>query len=142
MEIKGFELAGQEKLERVILGKQDSSGHLVGGLGLFDEEGKAVDSEGKELNGDLILALYDKEGGLIKKDGIRIKTGSFWDFRFKRARTEPDIMYNFPVGAGDFVEVRDPSELGKAIQTIELAKQGKAQAFKEKKSKSKFKEVK
>lgn len=142
MEVKGYELAGQEKLDRVVLGKQNRLGQLEGGLGLYSDDGTVVDSEGNPVDENEILARYDREGGLILKDSIKIKNGAFWDSKFKRARKEPDIWYLFPVGAGDFVEVRDPKELGKAIQTIEAAKQEKVAKFKAKKSKSKFKEVK
>lgn len=142
MEIKGYVLENQEKLDRVILGKQDRSGQLVGGLGYYDEAGNAVNNDGTPVDGDLVLARYDREAGLITKDAIKVKTGAFWDFRRKEPRKEPDVMLLFPIGAGERVEVRDPKELGKALQTIEQAKAEKSAKFKAKKAKSKFKDVK
>jgi hypothetical protein len=34
-----------------------------------------------------ILAEYDKRGGLIKKDGVKVENGTFWDFENKVAKT-------------------------------------------------------
>lgn len=71
MNIKGFELVGEEKLGIVLRG--DGAGFA----GVKDE--------------DAILAEYDKRAGLILKDGVKVETGAFYDFDKKEYRKEPLI---------------------------------------------------
>lgn len=101
MLINEFELCSEEKLKRVVEGTPSRDGSLQGGLGFFNDEGEAVDKDGKPLKSETILALYDKLAGYIKKDGIKVKTGAFWDFKLKKPREKPDIMYIFPISAGE-----------------------------------------
>lgn len=122
--INDFKLESPEKLERVVMGNMGRGGVLEGGLGVDADE-------------NLVLAHYDKLGGLITKDGTKIKTGSFWDFKTKSVRKEPEVMFIFNIG-GDNVEVDNPSNLHKAIKTLEEAKIEKENKLKEKKSKSKL----
>lgn len=123
--INGFKLENPDKLERVIHGDMGRGGVLEGGIGEDAEPG-------------LVLAHYDKLAGYITKDGVKIKTGSFWDFKGKAPRKEPEIMYIFNIG-GDNVEVDDPSNLASAISTVEKVRAEKEEKVKTKKAKSKFK---
>ena len=127
-EIDGFVLENSEKIERVINGELGREGSLVGGMG---------EKEAKE-NPSLVLARYDKIAGYITKDGVKIKTGSFWDFKKKCPREEPEVMYIFRVG-GESVEVDDPRNLAAAISTVQKVVAEKEERVKEKKAKSKFK---
>lgn len=126
--VNGFEMRNPDKLERVVMGNMGRAGVLEGGL----TEKVAI------KNPELVLAHYDKLAGYITKDGIKIKTGSFWDFKGKAPREVPEVMYIFSVGA-DKVEVADPKDLAKAIGTLETATAQKEAVIKEKKAKSKFK---
>jgi hypothetical protein len=42
--------------------------------------------ERHEPTGEEILAAYDKLAGLIHKDGVKVETGSFWDFEHRCAK--------------------------------------------------------
>lgn len=123
--VNGFVMENADKVERVIYGNMGRAGVLEGGLG-------------EDAEPELILANYDKLAGYITKDGIKIKTGSFWDFKAKAARKTPDVMYIFNIGS-DKVEVRDPKDLASAISTVEKVREQKEEKVKEKKAKSKLK---
>ena len=126
--VNGFVMENQDKIDRVKYGDMGRSGTLEGGIG----------EEEAAKNPELVLARYDKIAGFITKDGVKIKTGSFWDFKLKAPRKEPEVIYIFNVG-GDKVEVTDPSKLAQAISTVETVRASEEAKVKEKKSKSKFK---
>lgn len=128
--IDGYVLQNPDKIERVVFGNVGRGGTLEGGLGL----------EGAEKNPSLVLAHYDKIAGYITKDGIKIKTGSFWDFTrgVNKPRKTPEIMYIFNVG-GENVEVDDPKNLAQAISTVQKTIKEKEEKVKAKIAKSKFK---
>lgn len=126
--IDGFKLENPDKVERAVHGDMGRNGALEGGLG----------DEVASKNPSLVLARYDKLAGYITKDGIKIKTGSFWDFKAKAPRKEPEVMYIFNVG-GDRVEVDDPKNLSDAIRKVETIRTEAEEKVKVKKSKSKFK---
>ena len=128
MIVNGFKLENPDKIARVIHGDMGRSGGLEGGMG----------EEEAEKNPELVLARYDKIAGYITKDGVKIKTGSFWDFKLKAPRKEPDVLYIFNIG-GPKVEVTDPSKLAQAISTVKKVQAEEENKVKEKKSKSKFK---
>lgn len=77
-EFGGYELYSHDKLDRVFNGVTGEHGLLTGGIG-------------KDAPLEQILAEYDKLGGLIKKDGLKLATGSFYDFRNKKAREIPSL---------------------------------------------------
>ena len=127
-EIDGFVLQNSGKTERVINGELGREGSLVGGMG---------EKEAKE-NPSLVLARYDKIAGYITKDGVKIKTGSFWDIKKKCPREKPEVMYIFNIG-GEKIEVDNPANLASAVSTIQKVVAEKEERVKEKKAKSKFK---
>jgi len=127
-QVDGFVLQNSDKIERVINGDMGRDGGMTGGIG---------EKEARE-NPTLLLARYDKLAGFITKDGVKIKTGSFWDFKKKCPREEPEVMYIFRVG-GESVEVDDPRNLAAAISTVQKVVAEKEERVKEKKAKSKFK---
>jgi hypothetical protein len=127
--VNGFVMENADKLSRVIFGEVRRAGVMEGGLGVDEAE----------KNPSLVLAHYDKLAGRITKDGVKIKMGSFWDFKLKQPRKEPQVMFVFNIG-GEFVEVDDPKNLAEAISTVEKVKAKKEVKFKEAKAKSKFKE--
>ena len=128
MIVNGFVLQNPDKITRVIMGDMGRSGSLEGGMG----------EEEAEKNPELVLARYDKLAGYITKDGVKIKTGSFWDFKLKAPRKEPEVLYIFNIG-GTKVEVDDPSKLAQAISTVEKVQAEAEEKVKVKKAKSKFK---
>lgn len=122
--INGFQIENAEKLERVVMGVVSRAGTLEGGLGL-------------DADPELVLANYDKLAGFITKDGVKIKTGSFWDFKAKAPRKEPQIMFIYNIG-GDNVEVDDPTNLHKAIEVVGKARAEKEEKVRKAKKNSKF----
>ena len=56
MKIKGYNLAYEPKISRVY----------------------EKDQAGKDATEEQVLAFYDKFGGLILKDGIKVENGKFW----------------------------------------------------------------
>lgn len=80
--VKGYELKNRRKA--VICAE--------GNIG----EGMSFPGVGWE-NEDALLAEYDKRGGLIMKDGQKIATGSFYDFKLRKPRPEPLIAVQEPL---------------------------------------------
>jgi len=92
-----FELVNEDKVERVVVGTTNSEGAFVNGLG---EDADPLD----------ILTEYDRQGGLIRgREGQKVKTGSFFDFKRKAARKAPEIVYVFRVN-GQSVELPEDQE--------------------------------
>ena len=103
MNILGYDLVNDEKVNRAIYGSIGQEGRLSGGVG-------------ENATDEVKLAEYDKLGGLITKDGNKVKTGSFYNFEKKIAREEPQITFE-AVLDGNIVEVNE-DEI-KAIKTAE-----------------------
>lgn len=116
--IKEFELVNDEKVNRAIYGSVGREGRLSGGVG-------------ENATDEAKIAEYDRLGGLIKKDGNKVKTGSFYDFEKKGVREEPAISFEATID-GNLVEV-DEDEI-KALKTAEK-KVAKLKAKKIKKNK-------
>lgn len=100
-ELNGYTLANEEKIDRAINGSIGSEGRLVGGIG-----SKATDEE--------LIAEYDRLGGLIQKDGNKVKTGSFYDFEKKQPRKEPEVSFITEI-EGELVETSEDE--AKALKT-------------------------
>jgi len=126
--VNGYVLENKDKIDRVIFGEVKRAGVPEGGLG-------------EDADPMLVLAHYDKLAGYITKDGVKIKTGSFWDFRNKRPHETPKVLYMFRIG-GETVEVDDPANLHKAVNVLQTALAKKEAEVKRKKSNSKFKQDK
>lgn len=82
----GYKLENEVKYKRVVDGTLGKEGQLDGGIGL------KKDDDGNITNGAQILAEYDRLGGLITKDGEKVATGSFYDFKNRCARKVPDVQ--------------------------------------------------
>jgi hypothetical protein len=100
MIINGFSLENDEKIDRAIHGTVTEKGQLTGGVG----EGASEEA---------ILAEYDRLGGLITKEGEKVKNGSFYDYQGKKAREKADVMFVAEID-GDLVDVTE--EEAKAIK--------------------------
>lgn len=112
MNIKGYDLANPDKVERMLNGSMGSGGKLVGGVGE-----KATD-EAK-------LAEYDRLGGLITKGSNKIKTGSFYDFGKKQPREKPEVVFIFKDLEGRVVEIPEGEEVPIEVKAAEIAKKQK-----------------
>lgn len=116
----GYVLVNQDKLHRAIHGTLDREGKAIGGVG----EG-ALESE--------VLAAYDKLGGLVMKNGYKIMTGAFYDFKEKKPKDKPEVVFEFRDIAGRKIGVPEGKELPLEVQAAQLTE--KAQKEKDKKDK-------
>lgn len=127
MNIQGFELVNDEKIERAQHGTITRGGVLTGGLDQLVREGK-LSREDNEAYETALLAEYDRLGGLVMKNGVKVKTGSFWDIKLKVMRPEPQLSYMIEVEE-EIMEVDEEEALA-----LKAAKE-KVKKLKEKKSK-------
>ena len=95
--INGFLLENPDKVRRAIEGSQST---------YATKFQKLADGYAPEV----LLAAYDRLGGRITKDGVLVKTGSFWDFKNKVARKEPEVIF---IAKVDGVEVEVEEEEAK-----------------------------
>ena len=111
--LKDFDIVNQVKWESAIKGSRG-----IAGVG-----DNASDMEK--------LAAYDKLGGLIRKNGAALKTGSFYDIDKKVPRTEPQIVYvfpqNHPVEPVDVVEIPEGKDMPMRVLAKEAARLRKAE---------------
>ena len=125
MNIKGFELVNEEKANRALNGTQRGDGTIFGGI--VREDGTYDDNA--------LLAEYDKLGGLMTKNGDKVKVGSFYDFKNRKALKEPKVFFVYTVN-NKFVEVEEGVELPgevKASRKLEKEETEEAEAKAEKK---------
>lgn len=101
--VNGFTLENDDKLFRTVFGEMGRAGVQEGGVG-----------EGADPY--TVLVAYDRKGGLITKDGVKVMSGAFWDSKTKKPRAEPLVVLEYNV-QGNFIRVSDPSELpGKILE--------------------------
>ena len=109
-------MVNEEKVQRVIEGQTNAQGEMVDGLG----------ADAIENDPMAVIAAYDKLGGLIKgKEGAKVKTGSFYDFKKKAPRKEPEVVYVFRVN-GEDVEMAEGAPLPLEVKAAKMADEVKA----------------
>lgn len=108
--VKGYQLLNAEKVERALFG-QPVNGGTKGGIA--KEDGSYDD--------DALLAEYDRTGGLIRKNGDRVKTGSFYDFKKKAPREKPEIVFVFNVNRQE-IEVKAGKPVPGIVQAVKEAR--------------------
>lgn len=127
MKIGEFVLENPEKVERAINGSVSSRGQMTGGV----EGGAQYDKKGNLVNGEAILAEYDRLGGYITMDGYKVKTGSFWDLENNAPIEDPKPILLFNVN-GDIIEFpadeKPPIEVRAAQSAAEKKAEKKAKA--------------
>lgn len=99
MEIGKYSLINEMKVERAmsVAAKAD---------GTYDES--------------VLLAEYDKLGGLIKKGDDKVKNGSFFDFKNKKAFTKPQVFLTFNIN-GKIVDVAEDEEAPAIVKAARVA---------------------
>lgn len=126
MQVKGFELVNEEKIDRALNGSITGNNTRIGGIikedGTYDE--------------DALIAEYDKLAGLIMKGSDVVKTGCFYDFKNKRYSKEPKIIFQFRVN-GKVVEVEDGVELPGIVKASKILKETEVEEVTEKKKRKK-----
>ena len=136
--IDGFVLENADKLQRVLEGEVKRAGVPEGGL--LSQYGDL-----DKIPPEMVLAHYDKLNGYITKDvggsqRVKIKNGSFWDFKKRKPHEEPKVIYLFRVG-GEQVEVDDPSKLAQAVTTVQNVVSEKQQKDAERRARAKKKSL-
>jgi hypothetical protein len=106
MQIGEYVLENEDKVNRAINGTILDKGRLVGGVG-------------EKAAPELILAEYDRLGGYITKDGLKVKTGSFYDFAKKEPKKEPTPLFEVGV-EGEVIDMseEDAKSLRKAKEQV------------------------
>lgn len=123
-QIGGYTLVNEEKLDRALNGTLLADGSKIGGV--VREDGTYDEVE--------LITEYDKLGGLILRGNDKVKTGSFYDFKNKKARKEPEVMFIFNIN-GKFVEVPDGKELPGEVRAAKILSEEVAEEKVDKKSK-------
>lgn len=111
MLIGKLELANDEKYSRAINGAVSQRGEMRGGVG-------------EDAPDEVKIAQYDKLGGLILKNGRKVKMGCFFDFKKNKAIENPVIIIQFRDLNGNLVEIEDGEAIPLEVQAAEI-QQGK-----------------
>ncbi len=112
MIVKNFELVNGDKVRRALEGNPNRDGEIVGGI--LAEDGTYDEGE--------LLAAYDKLGGLIRKNGDKVKMGSFYDFKAKKMRAVPQIVLLYRVN-GKVIEVPEGAEEPGIVKASKILKE-------------------
>lgn len=101
-QIGEFTLKNDEKVNRAVNGSLTRDGKLAGGVGVAPNAQTAT-AEELDAHDLKVLAEYDKLGGHIDKGGLKVQSGSFYDFRNRRPHVEPKVTFLINVD-GEIVE--------------------------------------
>jgi len=131
MLIREFELVNESKVDRALNGSPGRTGDFKGGVaaadGSYDE--------------DALLAEYDRLGGAIMDGDIKVKNGSFYDFKARTPKDKPEIihLYNLNGEVVEFAKGEKGPDFIEALKIIdkETTKAKKKRLAKRKKVKSK-----
>lgn len=107
-EVNGHQLVNGDKVHRAIYGNPTKDG-AVGGVG-------------EAATDEAVLVEYDRLGGLIKKDGEKVKTGAFYDFKLKAARPEPVVVFEISVD-GKLISLPENAPVPKKVLAARLKKE-------------------
>lgn len=127
MNVKGYSLVNTEKLDRALNGTPMDDSRTVGGVGggAYFEEG-VWKKEGSELSKKetdalefSLLAEYDRIGGLIRKNGDKVQTGSFYNFKARAPHEKPRVVFVYKVN-NRFVEVPEGTELPGEVKAAKI----------------------
>jgi hypothetical protein len=135
MKIGDFSLINAEKVDRALNGAMSEKGQLKGGVKNppIGKDGKPIydwKALTKEEQGKLLLAHYDKLGGLIRKGELKVRMGSFYDFLKRQPKEKPEVV--FEAMSEDGIMDLNEDE-AKALKKVEKKKK----ALKDKKLKKK-----
>jgi len=93
MKVGDYSLVNDEKIQRAIEGTPLSKGGKMGGVG-------------RDASDEQLLVEYDRLGGLIRKDGMKVKAGCFYDFDEKKAVESPEPIFEVSIDSS-LVEVSE-----------------------------------
>lgn len=113
MNILGYECSNEEKLNRAIYGAVAKNGKTEGGVG-------------EDAPPELKLAAYDRLGGLITKDGRKVKNGCFCDYEASKSQgtlvafEKPDPILLINDFEGNVVEFKEGDALTPEVRAAEI----------------------
>lgn len=107
-----FELVNEQKVDRALNGAPMQNGLNKGGV-------KKEDGSFDPLT---LITEYDKMVGLIKKGGDKLKHGCFFDFKAKKPRVTPEIVFVYRVNNKE-IEVKEGVELPGIVKAARLLEQ-------------------
>ncbi len=122
--ILGYELANEEKLDRAKNGS-------------ITREGKAEGGVGEDASDELILAAYDRLGGLIRKNGDKIQMGCFCDFEESKKAgrvvviEDPFLVFEHRDSEGNLHLVDEDEDEPEAVKMAKLEKKDKSKEHRE-----------
>lgn len=126
MKIKEFILENPDKVERALNGTPRGDNSSIGGVGggaYFDgtwkKDGENLNEEAVEKLEDAILAEYDRFGGLIRKNGDKVKTGSFYNFAARKPHETSKVVFQYRVN-GKTVDVPAGVELPGEVKAAKI----------------------
>lgn len=102
MQIGVYELVNEEKIKRVLDGEVGRSGKATGGLKTMPKWNNLTEEEKNAL----IISHYDKLGGLIVKEGLKVVSGTFWDSDLNAPKKEIEEKFVINLDE-DIVEVSE-----------------------------------
>lgn len=105
----GYTLVNQDKVNRALDGAMNEHGEFKGG----------IRAEDGSYDRDELLAEYDRLGGLIKKGEDKVRTGSFYDFKLRKARNTPRVEFEFRIN-GELIYVPDSQEKPNAVKAMQI----------------------
>lgn len=88
-----YTLVNAEKVNRALDGAPNDRGALIGGI--RKEDGSFEPAE--------LLAEYDRLGGLILMGEDKVNTGSFYDFRNRKAFETPKVEFVYRVNGQEVI---------------------------------------
>jgi hypothetical protein len=112
--VNGFILANPDKVTRALQGAMNERGEFIGGVQKSD--GSFDPAE--------LIAEYDKIGGLILKGEDKVRTGSFYDIKARKARAVPKVEFEFRVN-GEIIYVPAEAEKPNAVKAVQIAEKAK-----------------
>ncbi len=124
MNLLGYELVNAEKLDRAINGSMGRGGRLTGGVG-------------EDAADELIIAAYDRLGGLIRKNGDKVQHGCFCDMEESKKQgkpvviEDPFIVFEFRDTEGNKHLVDEDEDEPDEVKMAKLIKKEKSSKYRE-----------
>lgn len=109
-----YSLENKDKVERALNGFLNGASEKVGGV--------AADDGSYEP--EALIAEYDRLGGKITRDGDKVKTGSFYDFKARKPHAKPKVALTYLVN-GQQVDVPDGEAMPGIVKAARLLEQSK-----------------
>lgn len=131
MIVGNYTLVNPEKVDRALNGSQQADSTRVGGVGkgaykegnIWMRGGEVISEKDVVILESALLAEYDRLGGLIRKGGDKVVTGSFYDFKARKSLNPPMVKFEFMIN-GKQVVIGEEDEVPSIVRAArELQKE-------------------